>query len=271
MLRHNDRIGASAGAGVGGRALRLNPFEISWKSIPVKNHTALPIRRVFSSTSRPPSTGVQRGAEVQIVGRRGGGGGGGRGGRAAHKWCCPAHAAFGGSGAKAAQGTKSGKTVKRPHVSECNRPKMAPVSYTEAPGFLSERLKDRSQLPLDSSTSSSSVGMLWQGSCGGATGAVGGGGGGGTGGSVGQDSHEGVSSPRKGRAPGRGRSAIPAKSCVRLVQYVLMKRFGGCTSTFDTAAPRVQVQVNAHRYKSQLQHSCSIFLAHESGTCAGID
>ena len=44
-----------------------------------------------------------------------------------------------------------------------------------------------------------------------------------------------------------------------------------CTSTFDTATPLRQVQVNAHRSKSQLQHSCSILLAHESGTCTGTE
>ena len=80
-----------------------------------------------------------------------------------------------------------------------------------------------------------------------------------------------VSSSRRGRVPGLGRGAVPAKSSVRQIQRVLMRRCGVCTSTFDTATPLVQVQVNAHRHKSQLQHSCSIFLAHESGTCAGMD
>ena len=80
-----------------------------------------------------------------------------------------------------------------------------------------------------------------------------------------------VSSSRRGRVPGLGRGAVPANSSVRQIQRVLMRRCGVCTSTFDTATPLVQVQVNAHRHKSQLQHSCSIFLAHESGTCAGMD
>ena len=89
--------------------------------------------------------GGVRGGEAGARGDEGGEGGKGGGGRTFGV------ATIGGSGTEVVRGTKSCRKLwKGPRVSKCDRPKMAPVSYTEAPGFLSERLKDRSQLPLDS-------------------------------------------------------------------------------------------------------------------------
>lgn len=88
--------------------------------------------------------GGGEGREAGARGDEGGKGGWGVGG---------AHLALQRSGAQAPRlsgGQSPAKLWKGPRVSKCDRPKMAPVSYTEAPGFLSERLKDRSQLPLDS-------------------------------------------------------------------------------------------------------------------------